>query len=254
MSTKAVSNILEKFDTIRLEEMNDVQLMNRVDTKFVFSIDQLINILPDLVKDYRVLEVNNELLSEYHSMYYDDPELFMYKNHHRKRVDRFKIRFRKYMNSGIAFLEVKHKHKGRTEKFRIPANDIPESMDESELKFVNDQGVDRDNLIPTLGNNFKRITLVNKHSKERLTLDIELTFEWNKHTSNMHELVIAELKQEQRDRTSPFYALMKKDLIRPFRISKYCIGIITTRDLKDVKYNRFKKKLIKIDKINSHAA
>ena len=66
----------------------------------------------------------------------------------------------------------------------------------------------------------------------------------------MKSLVIAELKQESLDRNSPFYKLMKKERIRPYRLSKYCIGSVEIYGEEVLKFNRFKKKLLFLNKIN----
>ena len=174
MSVAHIQQIVEQFEKIHLEEMDRVQLMDRVDTKFTFSQSKLAELLPILSKDYKILEVDGVLLSEYESLYYDDANLSLYINHHRKRLDRFKVRYRKYVNSNIAFLEVKHKKNGRTEKSRIPADDIPYTMAPEQEKFVRKQGLEGAELVPSLLNGFKRITLVNKTMNERLTLDIIL--------------------------------------------------------------------------------
>ncbi len=254
MPVPEIQHIVEQFEKIHLEEMDRVQLMNRVDTKFTFSMSKLEELLPELIKDYKVLEVENTLLSEYESLYYDDISLSSYVDHHRKRLDRFKVRYRKYVNSDIAFLEVKHKKNGRTDKSRIPTDDIPMEMSDEQALFVRNQGLLTEKLQPTLYNGFKRITLVNKTMNERLTLDIDLTFKWEGREKTVTNVVIAELKQERVVRTSPFYKLMKKHLIRPLRVSKYCIGIVTIYGKDAVKYNRFKKKLLKIKKIQKNAA
>lgn len=254
MLVSKIQQELEEFEKIHLEEMDRVQLMNRVDTKFTFSIQTLIELLPLLNKDYKVLEVEGTLLSEYESLYYDDAAFSSYKDHHRKLRDRFKVRYRKYINSNIAFLEIKHKKNGRTEKSRIRTENIPLTMSDAQAEFVISQGLNRGALHPSLMNRFKRITLVNKTINERLTLDVDLTFEWNEHSCTLGNVVIAELKQERAQRTSPFYALMKKNLIRPLRISKYCIGMIELYGKTKLKYNRFKKKLLYIKKIQHNAA
>ncbi|MDX2362739.1 MAG: polyphosphate polymerase domain-containing protein [Crocinitomicaceae bacterium] len=254
MSISRIQEIAEDFTTIDLTEMDKVQLMSRVDTKFTFSQKKLIEILPNLQKDYRVLSVDGILLSEYESLYYDDAQLTSYVDHHRKRLSRFKVRYRKYINSNIAFLEVKHKKNGRTNKKRIPVDDIPLELSEEHEKFVKKTGVKGGKLQPCLWNSFKRITLVSKAMNERLTFDIDLTFKWDGKEQKEENIIIAELKQGKAMRNSPFYQLMKNHQIRPLRVSKYCIGIIMMYGKKKVKYNRFKKKLLKLNKINKHAA
>jgi hypothetical protein len=92
--------------------------------------------------------------------------------------------------------------------------------------------------------------LVNNDIKERLTLDFDLTFKWDDQEVKLDNLVIAELKQEVVNRNSPFYAHMKKMVIRPYRLSKYCLGTLEVYGTGNMKYNRFKEKLRKLRNIN----
>lgn len=111
MSLSKIQEIAESFDPIGLTEMDSVQLMNRVDTKFVFTQNKLIEILPSLKDYYFLLNVQDILLSDYESLYFDDKFFSSYYDHHNGKVDRFKIRYRKYIDSNLSFLEVKHKKK-----------------------------------------------------------------------------------------------------------------------------------------------
>ncbi len=251
MSFDKLQKIAKSFDPITLSEMDTVQLMNRVDTKFVFTLETLIDILPELRKDYFLLNVDGVLLSEYKSLYFDDENFTFYFDHHNKRVNRFKVRYRKYVNSNLAFLEVKHKNKGRTDKSRIRVSDIPNDMSDEDATFVKNTGINAKKLVPSLLNNFSRLTFVNKAMNERLTIDIDLTFIWKNQTKKVNNIVIAELKQGKAMRNSPFYQAMKKRRIRPLKISKYTIGIIMLYGKKNIKYNRFKKKLLKLIKLQN---
>jgi hypothetical protein len=109
---------------------------------------------------------------------------------------------------------------------------------------------DNAQLKPTMWNAFQRITLVSKTSKERLTLDFNINFHMGDVKRDFNQLVIAELKQESLDRSAPFYQLMKKERIRPYRLSKYCIGSVEIYGEEVLKFNRFKKKLLFLNKIN----
>ncbi len=251
MSIEKIQKIAESFDPITLSEMDTVQLMNRVDTKFVFTIETLLDTLPELKKDYFLLNVDGILLSEYKSLYFDDEDFTFYFDHHNKRVDRFKVRYRKYVNSNLAFLEVKHKNKGRTDKSRIRVTDIPIDMSEEDADFVKSTGINGGKLVPSLLNNFSRLTFVNKAMNERLTIDLDLTFIWKDKTEKVSDIVIAELKQGKAMRNSPFYQAMKNRRIRPLKISKYTIGVIMLYGVKNIKYNRFKKKLLKLQKLQN---
>lgn len=249
MSATQLDDLISNFDGISLEEMDNVRLMNRQDTKFVLHYEQFLPILKDLTKDYRILEIDNERLFTYDSVYFDEADLSLYKDHHREKKDRFKVRYRKYKNSGLAFLEVKHKTKGRTEKSRIAVDDLHNELSQDHQKFVEGTGMDASHLEAILSNRFQRITLVGKEHKERLTIDFNLTFKQNETIKSLPHIVVAELKQEKLTRNSPFFSIMKKELIRPFRISKYCIGVIELLGTDAIKYNRFKKKLLYLSKL-----
>jgi len=253
-SFKKIQALAREFDFITLGEMDQVQLMNRVDTKFAFSQDQLATILYLLKDYYRILSVEGVLLSEYESLYYDNNELTSYSDHHRKKPNRFKVRYRKYVSSNIVFLEIKHKKNGRTEKNRTSVPSIPNEMSDEQSSFLKKNGFKGENLKPSLLNSFGRITLVSNEKNERLTLDLNLTFEWGEKKKIIENVIIAELKQAEAMRSSPFYQLMKQNQIRPLNISKYCLGIVAIYGKRNVKYNRFKSKLLKIKKIQSYVA
>jgi hypothetical protein len=253
MSTSTLHTAMNLFDPIGLNEMDKVQLMNRVDTKFTFTKQKLIELLPILKEDYFILKVGENLISRYESLYYDH-DLVNYNDHHRKKVNRYKVRYRTYIESKITFLEVKHKFKGRTDKRRISVAEIPSELSDEHYDFIKTMNPDFNRFKPSLMNRFSRITLVSKNFDERLTLDIDLSFEWNDKTKLIDNIIIAELKQGRSNRTSPFYKLMKNNYIRPLKISKYCVGIIDMYGKENVKYNRFKKKLLKLNKLQFNAS
>jgi len=254
MLLQKINNIIDSFEPISLIEMDTVKLMNRVDTKFVFSKIDLERLLPILTKDYYILNVEGERLSKYVSLYFDDANYSCYNDHHKGKVNRFKVRYRTYVNSKLTFLEVKHKIKGRTRKHRIKVDKIPSAMNDSHFDFVKKAGVLSTEMNPTLMNDFIRMTLVNKAMSERLTIDLNLTFENKGKNQSVENVVIAELKQGKAMRNSPFYQLMKVNQIRPLKISKYTLGMIMLYSKSLIKYNRFKKKIIKLSKIDSNAA
>jgi hypothetical protein len=254
MLNQTIDALVSQFEGITLEEMDRVKLMNRVDTKFAFSHVDFLAFLPKLISDYSILEIAESRSPRYESLYFDD-QFKMYKDHHNGRQNRYKIRYRKYVESDLSFLEIKHKIKNRTNKRRIKVETIPTTeLPLEHLEFINKILPTRLDLQPTMWNGFNRLTLVNKTENERLTLDFNLVFHWNEQKVELDNLIIAELKQESVNRNSAFYALMKKHLIRPYRLSKYCIGSMQLYDKSIIKSNRFKKKLLKINKIQTHAA
>jgi hypothetical protein len=243
-----LQDILSGFRPIDLTEMDSVQLMNRTDTKFMFSEDQLREILPDLAQYYRVLEVEGVRQSRYQTLYFDTPDFLHFKQHQNGKRHRFKIRKREYVESHLAFLEVKEKsNKGRTAKSRIKLPDITESLDERANKFVDSKASNTAGLEPKLWNSFTRTTLVDTVAGERVTLDTNIAFRWQGVERRLDGFVIAEVKQDGNNRHSRFIQHMKSRLIRPEGISKYCLGVAML--FPHIKANTFKEKILKIHKI-----
>ena len=253
MLSEQFNNLIRAFTPIHLEQMDRVKLMNRVDTKFAFDLTILSDILPELVENYAILEINSVRTPSYQSQYFDDQNLTFYKDHHNGRTNRFKVRIRKYIESNLLFLEIKHKFKGRTIKKRIEVDDFKVNLTSQMNAFINDNKAAKSALMPILENAFHRITLVNKTKNERLTLDFDLSFKRENTTKEFKNLVIAELKQEKIDRTSPFFVAMKNRIIRPYRLSKYCLGAMALYEKEKIKINRFKRKYIYLHKIEKHA-
>lgn len=252
-SMNEIKELLDPFEPITLQEMDRVKLMNRMDTKFAFRFSDLNTLLPLLTLNYRVLTIEGTNTPHYESLYFDDERFSFFRDHHNGKGDRFKVRIRKYVESNLFFLEIKHKIKGRTDKKRIVTDQFNEVLPESDLAFVHKELQSNKNLVPTMWNSFQRITLVSKTENERLTLDFNILFEKDGVKKSFKQLVIAELKQEDLNRNSVFYQLMKEQRIRPYRLSKYCLGSVEIYGEDKLKFNRFKKKLLYLKKINHDA-
>jgi hypothetical protein len=120
---------------------------------------------------------------------------------------------------------------------------------DEEFLFLEQSYSDAKALNSTISNSFSRITLVHKKKAERLTFDLNIEFQDREKTKSLTNLVICELKQGNSDRSSVFYMKMKKRMIRPLKVSKYCVGIMKFFPAKDLKQNRFKKKTLSLNKI-----
>ena len=244
-----MTELINKFAPISLEQMSGVKLMNRTDTKFVTTTDRLRLLLQMARKDYFVQEIDGERNLEYDTTYFDTTAFDMYNQHQWNHTNRQKIRFRTYCISGLQFMEVKTKNNhGRTKKKRIEVTDM-NLHDQTKRDFLGTTlryGVDT--LIPHMHNHFSRITLVNKAKTERLTIDSALRFH-NMLTDtdcNMDNLVIIELKRDGLI-YSPVLEMLRQLRIHPHGFSKYCMGAALTNQQLPV--NRFKCKLIEINKI-----
>lgn len=257
---QTINHILQQFEPISLSEMSAVKLMNRVDTKYVTSRQQLSDILTLAAEEYYVQQIDDQRIAEYDTLYFDTMALDMYTSHHNRHLVRQKVRIRRYVGSpsnvaegqDLTFLEVKNKNnKGRTKKKRIEVEDqqVLERPTSEVTAFMEKRcRYDWIFLIPQLRTSFHRITLVNKQKTERLTIDMQLCWE-NQQTGirkAFDDLVIIELKRDGNS-ASPMLGIMQQLRIKPMKISKYCVGTALTNP--NVKQNRFKQKIRKISKL-----
>ena len=111
---------LSDFNSISLEDLDKVQLLNRKDTKFVFSQNKLLQLLDSLKPYYRILEIEGKRSFVYDNTYFDTDEFFFYTQHHNECRKRFKVRYRKYCETNEQYFEIKVKdNKNRTIKYRL---------------------------------------------------------------------------------------------------------------------------------------
>lgn len=224
--------------------------MSRVDQKFIFPFHMLNTILQELGKDYAVLEIEGRRIFEYDSQYFDTDSLQFYQDHHNGKPNRVKVRTRKYVDTGTAYFEVKRKIKGYiTEKTRsLWASDhIAEPAEFDELLLP--AGISGESLHPTLEVGYFRITLNNAELKERITIDLGLTFEAQGKQQSVPNSVIMEVKQEKIKRETPAIQLMRRYHIKPLRMSKYVMGMVMLGEVD--KNNAFRFKINKIQDQNT---
>lgn len=240
---------LDLYQSMRLADLEQVQLLNRVDTKYVFHLGELENILFDLRDEYFVLEIEGKKIHAYETLYFDTPDLLLYKFHHNGRVNRIKVRYRRYADTGLTFFEVKYKVKGmRTDKIRLHKTDILECLGSEEQDLVRHYRVDPACLEKKLWVHFHRITIARKDFSERATLDVGLRFRNDTADVSYEDIVVAEIKQDKTSFGSPLIKALKSRHMEKSGFSKYTMGIAA---IENVKSNRFKPNFIKIDKIRN---
>ncbi|MDC3305988.1 polyphosphate polymerase domain-containing protein [Flavobacteriales bacterium] len=240
--------IVANFLPISLDEMDDVKLMSRTDTKFAFKANKMPLLLQELLPYYRVLAIDGKLIHDYKSLYYDTDNRKFYLDHHNGRVNRNKIRFREYVGSKLTFLEIKRKNnKGKTIKKRMKVDAISNELSEKQQSYIEKIIGKPMEVNAKQWINFSRITFVHKTQKERLTMDVNLTFENENEKGDMKHIVIAEVKQERMSRSSDFMRIAKEMYILPIRISKYCLTTLALNP--ELKKNRFKEKVLFINKL-----
>ena len=246
-----MTEILKRYDAITLDEMKDIRLMNRIDTKFITTVPVLCRLLELARDDYFVQETGGLRISPYYTRYFDTEDCEMYVRHETGHLGRQKVRIRSYVDAGLSFLEVKTKKKKRmpvegfdseaSAGFNLQASAYTDFL-RTHLRY------DVQRLTEQVENRFDRITLVNKQKTERLTIDTNLRFH-NLVTGNyrfMDSLVIIELKRDGL-KPSPILAKLNELRIHPHGFSKYCVGSALTND--SLRRNRIKPRLHSIERL-----
>jgi hypothetical protein len=215
------------FAPISLKEMDAAALLDRTDTKFVLTFAQLLSALAAVRADYWMLEVNGRRLNRYRTLYFDTPEFHLYNDHLTGRAERYKVRSREYVDTQLAFLEVKHKtRKDRTVKSRIPTGQQVLELNDNLGDWLSGVApLDAGELYPALWNTFTRLTLVSKQLCERVTLDVDLTFATDDRAVRMDGLAVAEVKMDRCTQCSPFLDQMRAMRVRQHGFSKYAVGV-----------------------------
>ncbi len=251
------SDLLDRFEPITLDRMDSIKLMNRIDTKFVTDVQMLKEILGDAFRSgYLAFQTGGERLQAYDSIYFDTKDLRMFTDHRRGKLVRQKVRTRVYRGSGLCFLEVKKKNnhsRTRKKRMELPSGDFPDFRDNPDagLWLASHSDFRADEVFPSVETTFNRITLVNKGLTERLTIDTSVSFRnlRTEATADLDAAVIIELKQDGRLR-SEMKDILLTHRVKPFRVSKYCIGTVLTDS--GVTAGRFKQKIRYIDKLNKN--
>ena len=237
-----LDELLGTFEPITLAEMDAVRLMDRSEVKYAMPRGMLLPMLAELRPDYRAFVIAGHPWSRYKTLYYDTDDMKLYMRHHAGATDRYKVRTREYVDSQIAFLEVKHKTSPiHTIKNRIPVPDAPMDLRGAAADFLADAcPYPAEALHPRLWNYSTRITLVNKNRPERVTLDIALGFAWGEAAAVVPGIVVAEVKYQGSRHESEFIRLMRKHYVRETSFSKYCVGVSMLYP--EIKHNKFKAK------------
>lgn len=229
--------------------MQSVELMNRSDTKFILSLEDLLKVLPGLKEHYRILEISGIRGNHYETLYYDTPGFYFYTRHHNGKLNRLKIRKRRYVESNLNFLEVKFKtNRDQTQKDRRKLPEMSDAISAEQEDFIRRETHFDEPLEPKLWNTFQRITLVSLALRERITIDRDLSFRTPDGRSiALGNVIIAEVKQPRKNRNSPFVSALHRLHIRPQGISKYCLGVAMLHS--GLKTNAFRERIRKIKSI-----
>ena len=248
-----LDRLLQQLAPISLAAMGDVALLRRADTKMLLAEDKLRCVLSEISDDYKVLEIEGRRLHRYQTVYFDTPDYSLYHQHQNGQRSRYKVRIRSYIDSGLYFLEVKQKtNQDLTLKKRLQ---VPESMhriDERGSAFLAATfPYPAATLVPTLYSAFRRVTLVSRHSTERVTVDTDLSYYLHGNEFTLAGIAIVEVKQPSLPTHSPFIEQLRALGVRPMSFSKYCLGVAAL--VPQVKHNRFKPQQLVVQRLMEDA-
>jgi hypothetical protein len=250
-SIPLIREMLDSFIPVGLKEIEKVRLMNRVDTKYVLSIDKIHDFLTRLNGGYRVLEINGKKLFSYSTTYLDTDDYLFFNQHVTGKVERSKVRYRKYESTDTTYLEVKRRtQKNRTIKWRIKNNLTSDNLcDDNAHEFINEY-VPQKSLVlkPVLLNRFNRVTIVGSEFNERITIDYNISFSdpaGNK--ADFPFLAIIEVKREGFTNRSHVGNILKEINVHQNGFSKYCLGTSILHDVP--RKNILKQKILLLNKI-----
>jgi VTC domain len=247
-SSDRVEQLVDTFEGISLKDSAKAALMDRKEAKFLCHIETLLEMLPRLRRDYQVLEIETGRLMGYRSLYLDTPDFGLYMAHHNGKPSRYKARYRHYLHTNTLFFEVKVKQKARTSKERVslePASDWTHNVP---VAFFKEKRPLEERIIePKLEVWCRRLTLVAKHSAERLTIDLDLAFGLPGLAleAGFKNAVILELKFS--DAQTTFMPIARDFHLRGQGFSKYSVGCGLMYP--HLKANAFKPQRLAIERI-----
>lgn len=233
-------NLLTAYEPITLAEMNETRLLDRSEVKYVFPQALLADVLAELSHTHRAFVAAGRPWSRNRTLYFDTDGMSLYMRHHSGARERYKVRTREYVDSRLAYLEVKHKvGLCRTVKSRMLVGDATAGLTGEAAEFLAEAcPYPVDQLRPKIWSYATRVTLVSKKRPERVTLDVDLAFSWLDALVILPGIVIAEVKYQGRRQASEFMQLMHRYHVRETGFSKYCVGVSLLYP--EVKHNKFK--------------
>ncbi|MCP4154832.1 MAG: polyphosphate polymerase domain-containing protein [bacterium] len=248
--------MLNEFETVTLDDLDDSLFKNRYETKYLFSPSILSAVLEKLTGTYRILTINNNSLQKYESLYFDTRKFKFYLDHQNGKLNRYKVRFRRYPGSESVFLEVKFKsNKNQTRKWREKttiSNYCFGILNDKANRFLNNYFENNtEPLLPRFQVSYSRLTLIHKKNREKVTIDFNLSYFKDSDEVHCKNMAIAEVKQERQSQGSDFFKVMRDAGVTPTRFSKYCFGVY--RFYPTLKYNRFKQRYLFINTLQTHA-
>lgn len=209
-----------------------VALQTRIDRKYVLTVDLFTRLVGDLGDAWFALEIDRRRLFGYSSVYFDTADFMTYRAHLQGRRHRYKVRIRRYVDSGDCLLEVKLKgRRGVTVKERLAhPTERRDQLGETGERFVGAcvgrHGAPQPtgDLRPVVATSNRRATFASLAENARLTVDVDLACgQGSQRTRLKPGFVLVESKVALR--ASRVDLLLREYGVRPITVSKYCVGV-----------------------------
>jgi hypothetical protein len=183
--TTHLSPLLERvarFAPVSLEDLKaEAEFLTRRDRKYLVPVDRVGEVIDEIDQSARVLEIDGRRCFDYVTPYFDTNVHAAYLGALRRRPNRFKVRTRLYVDSGLCLLEVKLLDaRGRTVKHRVlhDADRLtkPTTSEQEWLRGFPQVAPHVDELQHCMTTRYHRITLALPDGAGRVTLDRDLAF------------------------------------------------------------------------------
>lgn len=208
--------------------LNRAELQTRVDRKYLVEPAHLDEIIVQHRNRLQVLEIDAERAFRYASVYFDTPSMESYYGSAYGRRNRFKVRTRHYVDSGLCQLEIKTRG-GRSETIKERLEYGPEHTEHLTpdghaflRHYLPAETIAT--LAPVLHTTYRRSTLLSLDDEARITCDVALRCaEPGGRAVALSNHVVVETKSSHR--ATAIDQLLWDSGVRPVSISKYCVGL-----------------------------
>lgn len=227
----SVASVADGLPDVGLEQvLAAAELQTRVDRKYLVPAADFERLGAALTGSFSVLQIGGRRRFGYESVYFDTPDLALYRQHLQGRRRRYKVRTRTYLDSDDTMFEVKLKGlRGATVKERMPyATANRHRLTGQAQGFLDsllhrEYAVSAPALAPSLSTTYARTTLVDLAAGARLTCDVDLVCHGHTSVAVPQGHVLVESKADGSGGLAD-RALQRLGL-RPVSVSKYCVGV-----------------------------
>ncbi len=232
---------MSTWDTLRasyapvgLTELDETaSLQRRVDRKYLVTPATWAEVLGDLARAPRVLEIDDLRSFRYESVYYDTADRQSFRAAAHRRPRRFKVRTRRYVDTGRAAIEVKLRSRtGDTVKHRAwlyeqdvttprPGGGLPPAAWDFVAGFPHTADA-VGALVATLTTTYERATLVTDDARVTVDESVVGTSPTGAAAAFPHVLIV---ETKSPSRAGDVDRALWRHGARPQKVSKYCTSL-----------------------------